>query len=500
MRKVFLVIVMSLPLVAATNWLINGDSVATDTVLSEMFIQGNFEGGDTIVDVTVYLDLDNDGVVDPEDPVLDYSVAIDGSWEDIDETVNGFFSTIGDMIPISGDFILTIEDAGGSDQVILHIMPLTSSYSIYGDIDPDTAGLIAMAIPKGYEDVYVGDVADANGNYTINIPDTYAGTYFNVMVMGAINILPDYLGHFSTDSILLSGNVLHNDSLIPTDYSMIYGVFVDENGLPYTKSVLSGTFGRFVDIFGDLYICNQGGSTDLGAGGMFLHTSPFGQVGNYWEARFETDADPYSMDPPRIDSIAFGSTPDTLADTITIYSCDAAITGTVFVDGTPADAIEMWAWNDTTGDAPWTGTYSDGHYRLLVSTYVDSYWVGVDTEDSVVEGDQYVPHGATGVNFHIITTGIEEISVEEIDFSISANPFVDKVVMEVYNLDEPSILNIYDITGKLVDVVSPESWINKSARYIWVGRDRRGNLLPVGIYFARIEGKRAITKKLILLR
>ncbi|MEA1913500.1 MAG: T9SS type A sorting domain-containing protein [candidate division WOR-3 bacterium] len=498
MRKLLLVLLISVPLFAATGWLINGDSVATDTVGSLMFVEGHLEGGDTTGLITMYIDLDNDGLIDPEDPAMFYAIVIDGSWEDIDESKNGYFSAEEMMFPVSGDYIITVEDNISSDQVILHNKPLTSSYSIYGNISkPDTSGLAVLAGPMEVEDM-IGDITDIDGNFVIHISDTYVGSYLNFGLMNVRDTLSEYLGPVR-DSIHLSGNVLHNDSMTPTDYSMIQGWFVDETDLPYTKPIVAQAVGYYVDIFGNPCLCLQHGSVTTGVGKMFLHTSPLGKEGNRWNVDLDLDSDPYSMSPPDIEGISFGSTPDTLTDTITIYSCDAAIAGTVFIDDNPADTIEVWAWNDTTGGAPYTRTYSDGHYRILVSSYANSYWVGIETEDSVAEGDQLVAPGSTGVNFHIITSGIEEKPVSQ-ELKISPNPFINSVVLEVSGITGAKALRIYDVTGKLVDIVYPENSGSRIVRYQWDGSDRDGKALPAGVYFGRIEGEKPITGKLILIR
>ncbi len=493
MRKIYLVLLLSFTLFGATGFLINGDSVVTITLGDSMFIQGTLEIGDTLGSVIAYIDLDNNGVADPNDPVIGYYYLIDGGWEDIDETINTFISTTVESFPVSGNFIYTVTDGVGSDQVILHVQPLSSSLSISGQIiAPDTAGVIVMTGPLPMDDEFepIGAVTDSNGNYSINVHDSLSGRYFKIITMVFSDVLPDYLGTLSEDSVLVTGNETLNDSLIPIDGAALSGTFVDEYGSLYTSPIGAQAMGYFTNGFNTPHHCTKSGFATGGSGELLLHTSPAGQDSNAWTLEFTQESDPYYMTPKTDDTARFNYPPDTLPDTFTVFSCDSVIAGTVFVDGSVADGVELWANSDSTGSAPTNGTYSTGYYRILVSSHATHYFVGLSDYDwSLYGGDKTVPPGSTGVNFYVITSGIEEKKVPSI-LKISPNIITASVVLEVSGVtNEDAELKIYDVTGKLVETISQESLRGAIARYALDTKN-----LTTGIFFGEIEGQEGTLK------
>ncbi len=65
------------------------------------------------------------------------------------------------------------------------------------------------------------------------------------------------------------------------------------------------------------------------------------------------------------------------------------------------------------------------------------------------------------------------------------NPFNNSTVIRYNNVESPSNLRIYDISGRLI-LSTP---IRGSGEFIWRGADNDGIVVPTGIYFYRISGK-----------
>ena len=102
-------------------------------------------------------------------------------------------------------------------------------------------------------------------------------------------------------------------------------------------------------------------------------------------------------------------------------------------------------------------------------------------------------------------SGIEEEKPEEKIFFISQpypNPFMDKTQIE-YNLPKSCNVNksIYNILGARVKTLLNESRNAGIYTITWDGRDERGNKVPSGFYFLRLEaGEYKGTRKLLLIR
>jgi hypothetical protein len=115
--------------------------------------------------------------------------------------------------------------------------------------------------------------------------------------------------------------------------------------------------------------------------------------------------------------------------------------------------------------------------------------------------------------FTIIGTGIvEEISNSQSSISnkqltIFPNPFTDKVEINLGMYDVgckmyETSLSIYDVSGRLVrsfSLFSPHSSLITNVS--WDGRDGKGNLVPPGVYFAKLSaGDFTSMKKMLLIR
>lgn len=495
MRKFIFILFLSFSLFGATEFLINGDSITTVECSSKILVEGYLEGGDSIIDLITYVDLDSNGLIDPEDPIIRYVSAIDGSWSDIDEAKDGFVSGSTAVAPITGSFIYVAEDAGGTDQCIVHVKQSSSSYNISGQTTPDSAGFAVMVVPTPIGAPLTGDITDESGNYSINVPDSFSGRYLKGFVMSINEVLPNYLGTLSADSVLLSGNDTLNISVPQTDSSVFNLHLVDETGSTYTNPLSVQINGLYEDTI-ELHRAAKFGFAKDGYISMALHSSPYGKYGNSWNLEFSGDgnsADPFSM-LPNDTSFQFDFPPDTVTDTITVFSCDAAIAGTVFVNGSPADGVEIWAESDSTGEAPEAGTYSDGHYRILVSSHENSYTVGLKQFDwFTYGGDKNVAPDSEGVNFYIDTSGIKEknssTALQNIQYLITG-PTILKIP-GIENSEER--LKIYDVTGKLISTLSPKKNVGRTIEY-----KLSDKMLSPGIYFGKVDGKKKIIKLTVI--
>jgi hypothetical protein len=152
--------------------------------------------------------------------------------------------------------------------------------------------------------------------------------------------------------------------------------------------------------------------------------------------------------------------------------------GVINVDSNVTVNAENNWWGDTTG--PY---------------HPDSNPVGLgDTVSSYVD---FTP-------WSLAKAGLEE---EEPDIFLYIskcypNPFIERTRIE-YNLQIVSDVNIsvYNVFGARVNSLLNER--QNAGRYTisWSGRSERGNKLPSGLYFLRLEaGKHNETRKLLLVR
>jgi flagellar hook assembly protein FlgD len=494
MRKILLVLFMSFSLLGMTGLSINGDSVATITIGDSITVTGTFESGDSIAEAVIRIDIDSNGVVDPNDPAIGYSYLMDGSWNDDDETKDGDMTFKTEFFSTTGNFIITSADAGGSDQGIIHVQPITSSLNISGQIIPDSAGIIVGSILLPDESELISDVTDTNGNYSINIPDSLNGRYFKIATHVTEDALWYAFGTLSDDSVLLTGSAILNDSLIPTDGVAVRGHFINEGGSPHTEPITLQFNGSFVDLMRDRRSGNKMGFAIGGSGILHLRSGSFGEDSNDWTIRVSQEH-PYFMTPEIDDTIELPFPTDTVdGPPLTLFSCDTMIAGTVFVDGSQVDGEGLWAWSDSTGSAPSAGTYSTGYYKINVSSHPDNYYVGLSNYDgSLYGGDKLITPGSTGVNFYVSLSGIEEKEIT----TLKASPVIitASTLLEISGVTRKNaVLKIYDVTGKVVKTLPQKSLISTTASYELDAKN-----LVTGIFFGKIEGQ-AGTFKLSVIK
>ncbi|TES90503.1 MAG: T9SS type A sorting domain-containing protein [Candidatus Cloacimonadota bacterium] len=486
----------------------NGDSVITLYVNEPIVLSGYFDS-DTHAIGTIYLDLNNNGVIDPTDQMMMWGSFYDGSWMDVDEIVNGFYTeSDSEGPPFSFDVIYQVEDTGGSDQIIGHFLPLSTGYSISGQITyPSNAeGLLIMATPSSPGEFMLGDFTDSGGNYFIGIPDSLINQYWYVFAMDIASAFPDYLGPLMQDSVYVTGAQTVDLALIDSDLSCIRGRLQDDLGAALPDDIAIEIMGAWFD--GVNFVMATNSIRTVGGNGNYAGLLNYGVV-NFWTIGTMLDElYPLYLSPPSIDT-TFSAPQETLLIDITAYRADSDIRGIVYLDDVPVDYIEI------DGVCPlgsnYTKSYSDGHYGLFVSSVPDSYDVFVSPDDIpvggyVAEDTQTVVPGASGVDFHIYTTGIaEHLKPTNPVVKLlpnNPNPFNNKttIVFETNSKTEGE-LSIYDITGKLVKTLERGEFKKGINRFVWDGRDDNKRLVSSGVYFYKLQTERiAESQKLIYIR
>ena len=82
------------------------------------------------------------------------------------------------------------------------------------------------------------------------------------------------------------------------------------------------------------------------------------------------------------------------------------------------------------------------------------------------------------------------------------NPFNPNTTIK-YELEEDCnvLVNIYNISGNLVNTIQNGYRVNGSHTIQWNGTDRHGNLVPAGIYLYQLKaGDFVQTKKMVLMK
>jgi hypothetical protein len=158
---------------------------------------------------------------------------------------------------------------------------------------------------------------------------------------------------------------------------------------------------------------------------------------------------------------------------------------------------------DASGDTIWTQTYggldADAGFSVEVipdGTYAVTGWT--------------VTYGPGDYDIWLLRTAGDVASIDEFTATRGAEFTVDVwpnpapgYAKLTYRPKSPSRVDIaiYDIVGcKVREVISPKS-SEGMQRHIWDGKDSRGQEVPPGIYFIRIQaGDQVATRKIVLVR
>jgi hypothetical protein len=91
--------------------------------------------------------------------------------------------------------------------------------------------------------------------------------------------------------------------------------------------------------------------------------------------------------------------------------------------------------------------------------------------------------------------------ISPVPIRIHPNPFRVETSIELESLDVELEVAIFDISGRMVRMLSPSQRQHQSIRLRWDGREEDGRSLAAGIYFVRARaGLRSSAAKIILIR
>jgi len=121
--------------------------------------------------------------------------------------------------------------------------------------------------------------------------------------------------------------------------------------------------------------------------------------------------------------------------------------------------------------------------------------------------DEYDPQKIIKIIDRLLLSVEEEkpiiLSSRKFELDVSPNPAKNRIVLRVNGVsDKNASIKIYDVTGKMVKYFSLESsYCQRPSEITWNGHDNSGQLLPAGIYFARLEtGQNVQTRIFILIK
>ncbi len=187
--------------------------------------------------------------------------------------------------------------------------------------------------------------------------------------------------------------------------------------------------------------------------------------------------------------------------------------GTEIVDGTGPDvrvteypnashAVQCSVSNSWTG--PWTSLGSgNGTCSFDLSGH------GISLARYVL-----LRSGSSGYSLDAVealnhATGVEQGPLGSVPYVLTLtsypNPFRVRTTISLScpagSFGHPRPLSIYDISGRLVRILSPQTLRLTPYEYVWDGRDSQGRVLPGGVYFYRLTfPPYTATEKVVLIR
>ncbi|NOZ74123.1 MAG: hypothetical protein GXO90_01925 [FCB group bacterium] len=411
---------------------INGVHADTVQVGDSLVFQINFPDSVNQADLHVWVDMDDDGMLNPD---MDVEIEnpghiMDNGPEDEDPQMGVYQMTIRNDDPeglqrfSNMTFIIEVTGMmGGNDFASVHIEPIISNYSISGQITPPEAHIMVIAFPWNDMEndtssgpLFWGAGSDSNGIFQIFLPDT--GTY----ALAAF----DFLG--VTDG-LIPDTMYFNVPVqgFETDYDFN---FIEPN------SVIAGMVtDEFMTPIPDLHVWidNDGGPgfeafTD--SSGYFHVPMPPGD----WRVGLDqVDLLPDYLVPDE-QWISLGDYDSVFVDFMA-YTTDAEISGSVTLNDNPWPGINVGAWSEI----GWTESRTDslGNYTLNVSSAADDMggygmgiWDFIPPDVFFVQYSDFAYSGETNADFVAVQVmgGIEGMIYD----SNTLNPVSDAWI-HVYN-------------------------------------------------------------------
>ncbi|MCK5052571.1 MAG: carboxypeptidase regulatory-like domain-containing protein [Candidatus Cloacimonetes bacterium] len=398
---IFFIVFAFIGNVFAIEVLINGVNQATITQGEDFVITINFSTGFSQATISMWADMNDNAVWEDNIDLIvpnEGGEVFDNSMED-ENPEDGIYE-----ITVSGDedgpnrvsnlgLFYVAEDNGGVDDGYLWIDSMISDYSVSGSVIPTAHNIIIMAAS---EDETWMTTTDASGNYQ-NFVDP--ATEYTLMAFDPINVLGGLLSITMYEEVLINGHLTGYDFEFIEGNSTINGHVLDETGDPVVN----------VNVF-----ASQGGPS-----GIVDPTDEDGYYelsvieGNWYVGVNEDDLFPNYMSTNHEEIYVVEGAIETVD--FMVYSTDATITGTVYLDDIPTPGYDIHAQNDEIGSSV-TISVGNGTYSLSVSSEADAlggYNVNVELWEIpgiyVEESYNNIVSGSTNINFHLYTAsgGIE---------------------------------------------------------------------------------------------
>jgi len=383
---------------------VNGADADTIVQGEDIILTIDFSTGSNSVDMQIWIDMDGDGILDPNvDMAIDDSQHfLDNDYEDEDRTFGRYQITFygGEDGPNQvGNLGILFEvmDMGGYDVAFEYIAPMNSPYSVSGTITPPIANIIVIAanLDSMMDDRDDDDMAmwmtltDSLGNYQNFLPSV--GNYA-IMAEDFLNVTDGMYADTSYFDIYVDCHLTGYDFNFITPTAAIDGYVEDENGMG-----IEGIYVWADEDWGD----GPGRGAETDTNGYYFM--------NVEESDYRVGLDSWDLIPdflvPR-DSIIYVPDYDTVGLDFDVYSTDSYISGTVYLNDQPFGGalVSAKSW------LGWTETPSgpDGYYELSVSSLADTmggYHIDIWNWDEL-------PPGTVQLNwYHNVMSGSDTIDI-----------------------------------------------------------------------------------------
>ncbi len=384
---------------------INGLDDATITQGEDFVVTVTFSTGDSIADVSLWIESDGDGIFDPayDYDLGEYQQIMDNDMDDENPAWGIYEITMlgGEDGPnrVSNiQFYYEASDGGGSDAGSVSIDPIDSPYSLSGQVSPGDPNIIIVAFRmddnNDNPDPWM-TVTNLNGHFQNFVPDS---GLWALMAMDFLGVTDGMIADTSYYDVMVLGHETGFDFNFHYPNSGIEGQVLDffDNAIPD------------VDVWASKDGPGYGTTTDSDGYYMMALDSGMWQVG----------LDEWALIPdylvPNDVTIELFEYDTTWYDFM-VYNTNESISGTVYLNGTPWDGVDIDAWSDI----GWTRTHPDpsGNYYLSVSSEADMYggyslginWDNLPPGTLIESMPDQVFSGTTNADIYLVTVsgGIE---------------------------------------------------------------------------------------------
>jgi hypothetical protein len=476
-------------------------------------------GGEALIQI--YIDSNADKILDSGDILLEEFFQADGVLDsdegDSSSVQDGsVFSSFGIFGIAPGNYIFNVIDDNDQTSAFaplaVNALPnpaatITGTLSIEGVSAPSPElenFHIGAETETGLEGIWSG-TTDQNGSYEINLPGNALGNEWQVLLFfdGQIS------GFIEPEDLLLTVQAGVNsgfDLFLALPNAFLYGDLLDENGV-------------IIDVngYGDVIRLNDGQENEFMIDqGHF--TGPVDIPGNERSGQFFLRIGGEGLNPEYLSpsqenqDTVLVSKGDSTQNDIKVYKADNKIYAKITKEGgLPGESFKFFAYSSSFGA---NESFSDGlGVAELKIKAGDDYYVNIQTDPDygtplptgfILEGPkgQTVSAGDT-VHFNLIPTVTDIQSRNEnipATFFVKQNypnPFNPQTTIEFgLSSKQRVIVEIFDITGKLVQTVVNNELNAGVHRYLWNAEG-----FSSGMYLYRVSaGKQTIFNKLILLK